>query len=568
MESNRTPCSTHPLVVQSSGNQTNSNANNSDNPVSSKIAPHMHKLLLCFLLFIGFTEVCAQDSDTLLIDPLIGTSIDQKKRKPTSLENAGKMINSEFDDSAPVISLDGNTLFFWSTRPEGYGFQDIYITEYDSSFGNWKFAKNIGSSLNNAGANIVLSITPDGRMLLIYRENRKADSLGYSDLAIVRKSYDGWSLPVQIKVDQFKSESGSALTAYLGADGKTLVMSMQNAESKGSEDLYISFVDKDTKAFSKPRNLGNINSTGADITPFLAPDNITIYFSSNRPGGSGGLDVYMTQRLDSTWQNWTPPVNLGKMVNTDGDDFHFKFPAAADFAYMVSTGRADTNYGGRDIYSIPIPPDFKPQPVAVVKGTVIDRASETKLGADIAYIRLSDGKYMGKAHSDPETGEYRVILPTGGIFAILAEGEGYIAISENLDTRNFSAYTEVVRNLYLAPMEVGEIIQMNNLFFELGSSKLQPESYPEIKRLALMLKSHPTLEIEVVGHTDNIGDEAFNRQLSLLRSQEVIKVLSNIGVDNNRITAIGYGSTQPSDTNDTPEGRHNNRRVEFVILAF
>jgi len=117
-------------------------------------------------------------------------------------------------------------------------------------------------------------------------------------------------------------------------------------------------------------------------------------------------------------------------------------------------------------------------------------------------------------------------------------------------------------------MEVGEIIQMNNLFFELGSSKLQPESYPEIKRLALMLKSHPTLEIEVVGHTDNIGDEAFNRQLSLLRSQEVIKVLSNIGVDNNRITAIGYGSTQPSDTNDTPEGRHNNRRVEFVILAF
>lgn len=521
----------------------------------------------CLLAFLFFSALrCfAQDSDTLMYDPLIGTSIDERPKSQTVLENLGPMINSSHDESAPVISLDGNTLYFWSTRPEGYGFQDIYMSQADTHSGQWNPARNIGKSLNNSGPNIVLSITPDGRKLLIFRENKKSAQPGYSDLAIVRRAYDGWSTPVQIKIDDFVNDAGSALTAYLGADGKTLVLSFQDHDSKGEEDLYISFIQKETKAFSKPRNLGNINTQQAEITPFLAPDNITLYFSSNRPGGHGGYDIYMTQRLDSTWQNWSPPVNLGPKVNTEGDDLHFKFPAAADFGYLVSAGVADTNYGGRDIYTVAIPPEARPRPVTIVTGKVIDRATERPLPAKITYIRLPDGKDMGSAQSDEESGEYRIILPTGGNFAVLAEGEGYIAVSENLNTMNVQAYTEVVRNLYLAPMQVGEVIRLNNLFFDLGSANLQPESYPEIERMALILRKHPTLKIEVAGHTDNIGDEGFNVQLSQKRAAQVIDVLVKNGIEAERIIPKGYGSSKPVDDNRTPEGRHQNRRVEIII---
>jgi outer membrane protein OmpA-like peptidoglycan-associated protein len=525
--------------------------------------------LLAFLssIFFWHPTIHAQVSDTLQYDPLIGTSIDSRPRTQTVLENLGPMINSPYDESAPVISLDGNTLYFWSTRPDGYGFQDIYVSHVDSVTGAWTQARNIGKTVNNSGPNIVLSITPEGRKLLIYRENKKNAQPGFSDLAIVRKSYDGWSSPVQIKIDEFVNQAGSALTAYLGVDGRTLVLSFKDSDSQGEEDLYISFMNKETKAFSKPRNLGNINSSYAEITPFLAPDNITLYFSSDRPGGLGGYDIYMTQRLDSTWRNWSPPVNLGPSVNTEGDDLHFKFPAAADFGYLVSTGAADTNFGGRDIYTVTIPSEVRPKAVTIVAGKVIDRATEKPLSAKITYIRLPDGKDMGTTFSDEETGEYRIILPTGHNYAVLAEGEGYIAISENLNTRGIQAFTEVERNLYLAPMVVGEVIRLNNLFFDLGSATLHPDSYPEIERLSLILRKHPSLVIEVAGHTDNIGDEAFNIQLSQKRAAQVIDVLIKNGIESSRLTSKGYGSSRPVADNRTPEGRQLNRRVELIIQS-
>jgi OmpA-OmpF porin, OOP family len=314
--------------------------------------------------------------------------------------------------------------------------------------------------------------------------------------------------------------------------------------------------------WTEPRNIGGIvNSKEADITPFLAPDGTTLYFSSGRPGGFGNNDVYVTRRLDSTWRNWSEPKNLGYPINTPGWDAYYTVPASGEYAYLVSTL---DGYGKSDIFRIRLPKELAPAPVLLVIGTVKDVKGNV-VPARVMYERLSDHKQLGTAYANPKTGEFTLALPAGEQYGFRAEHDGYYPQSENLDLRSLEQYTEVRKDLVLAPIVSGTTVRLNNLFFDYDKAVLRQESNAEILRLVEFMKSNPSMRIEISGHTDGRGADEYNLELSQRRADAVVRALEAAGIEASRLVARGYGKRRPIDTNDTEEGRQNNRRVEFTI---
>jgi outer membrane protein OmpA-like peptidoglycan-associated protein len=208
----------------------------------------------------------------------------------------------------------------------------------------------------------------------------------------------------------------------------------------------------------------------------------------------------------------------------------------------------------------------KPNPVVLIYGRVLNAKTNEPIEAEIKYENLSSGLEAGIANSNPNDGSYKIILPYGNNYGYSAKANGYYSVSENINLKKFSDYKEIEKNLYLAPIEIGEVVRLNNIFFDFNKYELKPESFPELDRIVKFLTDYPILEIELSGHTDNLGSHDYNQKLSENRANAVAEYLFTKGISRNRIMVIGYGETLPIDTNDTDEGRQKNRRVEFKIL--
>jgi outer membrane protein OmpA-like peptidoglycan-associated protein len=219
-----------------------------------------------------------------------------------------------------------------------------------------------------------------------------------------------------------------------------------------------------------------------------------------------------------------------------------------------------------DIMRIGLPEAARPKPVILVSGRVLDAKTKQPVVAQIHYELLPEGKDIGVARSGPTTGEYKITLPSGGRYAFRAEAPGYIAVNDNLDITTLKEYRELTRDLYLVPIEVGQTVRLNNIFFDFAKTILRDESFPELNRMADLLKSNPTMEIEIAGHTDNVGTDESNLALSRNRAIAVSDYLASKGINRSRMKVQGYGMSKPLATNDTEEGRQQNRRVEVKIL--
>ncbi|MEN2992647.1 MAG: OmpA family protein [Bacteroidia bacterium] len=477
-------------------------------------------------------------------------------------------INTPLHESAPVLSSDGRLLFFWRLDdPLGFGAQDIFWAQWEDSLGGLGPAQHLGGAVNDARGNIPFGISPDGQFLLVYKEFRNPRNpceLGFSR----RVLGDLWSAPVQLRIQNFYSESGSSLTAALGWDGRTLLLSMRGKESLGGEDLYVSFYDPDQRLWSEPKHLGPVLNTPKDeITPFLASDGITLYFSSNGRPDSKGLDIYVSRRLDDSWQQWSPPQRLPAPINSEADDYYFKFaPLRPDVAYLVSNDSAEV--WGRQIYRVPLPPAYQPRPVALVRGKVLERSLKRPIpNAEVRYYNLEERRLEGTALSADSTGEYQMLLPLGGLYGIVVLSPGYFSISEQIDLRQGASKSPIEKDILVAPIQVGEVIRLNGLFFATGDSTLSPESYVELERLAWLLSDRPTMRIEIIGHTDNVGTLEKNLELSRRRARAVARYLTGRGIASERLIVLGKGPLEPIADNRLPEGRALNRRVEFRIIS-
>ena len=480
-------------------------------------------------------------------------------------ENLGAKINSKYNDILPVISPDGS-LLFWTRKhhPDNVGGKDegddiMYAVRQKE--GSWSSAKHLGSPLNNSGNNSVVSVSADNNTLFLANSYLEDGSMA-SGFSMTHRTENGWSFPEKVKVENFYNRSGY-VESYLSANSKILLMCVARDDTYGDKDVYVSFRTNKNQ-WTKPKNLGPIINTFSNETaPFLAADNKTLYYSTNGKTGYGSHDVFMSKRLDDTWQQWTTPKNMGTTINTSNWDAYYRTDAKGKYAYLVST---QNSLGKADIFSIKLPQTASHEPVIMVHGKVLEKGTNLPISAEIEYEILPDGKNAGYARSNPTTGEYKIILPEANHFGYHAIAEGYMAVNENIDIEHIEEHRDLNVNLYLIPINNGKTIVLNNIFFLQGKFDLLPASFPELDRLVKILKENPAIEIEIGGHTDNKGNNTLNVKLSRNRADAVKQYLVDQGIDKKRITTQGYGSKFPIANNKNELTRKKNRRVEFKIL--
>jgi OOP family OmpA-OmpF porin len=485
----------------------------------------------------------------------------------------GSGVNTTYTEVFPVISPDGQTLFFdRKDDPNNISnpsdptkkHDDIYKSVKQSN-GDWSTAINVGGPLNNWSHNFVNSISPDGNtMLLANTYNADGSPKGAGASITKRIKGSGWSIPQEIKIEGFTNRN-DYVSFFMGNSNDVLFMSIENDESYGEKDIFVSFPKADG-SWSKPLNIGaTINTMQTEYSPVLASDNSTLYFASQGHYGYGGDDIFMSKRLDNTWTNWSNPVNLGPNVNTMEDDYAFSIPASGKEVYFYS-------YNGKenksDIYHLNLgqSQSIKPAPVYLISGVVYNAKTKKPMHADIVYETLSNGTQAGKASSDPDNGKYKIVLPAGDHYGYFAKADGFIAVHENLDVPDITVYTEIHKDLYLVPIEIGQTVSMQNVFFQQSTATLLGTSSPELDRLVVVLQTNPTVEIRIDGHTDNVGDAKKDMVLSQQRADAIKTYFISKGISAKRITTKAFGGTKPIASNATEATRKLNRRVEFTIL--
>ncbi len=381
-----------------------------------------------------------------------GLSLKPDVSKGFARQSVGDGINTPYAEVKPVITADGQTLYFSRQQyPENLGGeeddQDIYVAKIES--GEWGMAQNMEAPLNNKFPNGVIAVAGDGNtLLLINKYDRRGRS--ESGLSITRRDGSTWSFPEALEIDNNYNRSDFG-DYFLSANGKIMLLAVERRDTKGDQDLYVSF-DKGNNQWSEPMHTGTtLNSPEADFSPFLAPDNRTLYFASYGHNSKGGPDIYMSKRLDKSWTNWSPPKNLGNTINSAGFEAYFTIPASGDYAYLV------TDQGGiensRDIYVVAIPPEVMPDPVLTVMGRVLDANTLEPIQAKLVVESILDGFETAGAETNAENGEFEFILPSKDQYQIRSLAPGYGPVNELIDLLNYPETGIVEKTFYLKSLD-------------------------------------------------------------------------------------------------------------------
>ena len=510
------------------------------------------------------------------IDRII--SILQAPEEGIRMVNLGGNINTQAPEYGPVISPDGKKLFFTGRdREDGIGGEDIFVS-YNIN-GLWTISKPLAGNINTESNEYINSISADGNILVLF--GNYENSLGRGDNFYVEKTPKGWS-EIKIFPPPINSQYWDA-DAFLTADGNAILFSSERPGGIGpfhpkgdyyhgmfwgNTDIYV--VLKEGDGWSKAAiNLGSeINTQYTERTPFLHPDGKTLYFSSDGYPGLGKSDVFKSIRLsDSSWTEWSEPVNLGKEINTSEEDWGYKVTTDGKRAYFSTVN--DRGFGAEDIYYVDLPQNAKPErDVITITGKIIDEKGKP-IDAVIRWSDVDQQKEVGVAKTDPNTGEYFIALPVGRYYAYYADVKGFYSPVEYMDLTNTKTYKEIKNDVNLVSVEElknsGKSIKLDNIFFDFDKYDLKEKSYEALNTLLRFLKDNPDIAVEINAYTDNIGSEKYNLKLSENRASSVVSYLIQKGIDASRLLPIGHGKDDPVASNETEEGRALNRRVEFRI---
>ncbi|MCF8227945.1 MAG: OmpA family protein [Bacteroidales bacterium] len=514
------------------------------------------------------------------------------------IDNLGNAVNTKFDEYTPVINADETILMFTSTRDNTTGgdidsdyntyYEDIYITEKDGEV--WRQAVNPGKPLNEKSHDAVVGLSSDAQYVLIYKGEKNG-----GDIYICWKEEGEWQnpddLPKEINTDYHET------SATFSPDMKTLYFVSDKEGGYGGSDIYYARVEENSKPgkfkFEDAINMGSaINTPFDEEGVFMQADGRTLYFSSKGHKNMGGYDIFKTVYSNGTWSE---PENIGYPVNTPDDDVFFSVNLTGKHGYYSSFD--EHSFGGRDLYMVtflgPEKPvmhqsdyellafEEKPQKetmleeevelkefaLVMIRGKIMDQLTHSPLGVMVEIIDNQTNQLIASFISNEQTGEYLVSLPSGKSYGLAVKAKEYLFHSENFDIPPTTEVKEMYKDIYLKKVEVGSKIILKNIFFEFNKSNLRPESIPELERLVKLLNDVPTLKIEISGHTDNVGSQLYNQELSEKRAKAVVDYLLDKGIDEDRLTYKGYGFSQPIAGNDTEEGRAMNRRTEFKVIS-
>jgi outer membrane protein OmpA-like peptidoglycan-associated protein len=350
----------------------------------------------------------------------------------------------------------------------------------------------------------------------------------------------------------------------ISPDGRILYFVSTRAGGKGKSDIWKTTLSNDGN-WSAPVNMGDtINTSEDEFSPFIHPDNNSLYFSSKGHVGMGGFDIFLSRMNEN--KHWGTPKNLGYPINTLADETSLIVSSSGEMAYFASD---KLNGKGRvDIYSFDLYKEVRPLRVTYMKGKVINSKSNAPLEAKFELIDLATAKIIMESKSDISNGEFLVCLPTEKDYALNVSKDGYLFHSENFSLKEVADISKpFLMNIKLQPIEVGEAVVLKNIFFETASFNLKEESKIELTTLIQFLNYNPGVKVEIGGHTDNVGDKQYNVTLSQNRAQSVYNYLIEHAVDKSRLSFKGYGDSKPIAANDTDANKALNRRTEFRIVS-
>ena len=484
---------------------------------------------------------------------------------PYNPVNLGPNVNSPYDDYWPMLSTNGTRLYTTKNIPirkdmpfsRKNANEDFFIN-FLSPDSTWSPAQSIAplNTKTNEGAP---SISADGQTFVFTACNRK-DGYGKCDIYIAKRQHNGWTKPRNIgsPINTRNLERQPSLSP----DGKTIYFTSDRPGTDGLEDIWVSHLVNEK--WTEPVNLGDsVNTRGIEWAPFIHPDGQTLYFVSNGHLGMGGLDIFKSTRINDT--TWTKAQNLGYPINTVYDEQSLFVSVSGDIG-LISSDRAHDNRG-LDIYSFNLPASAQPNYVSYVEGVITDAKTNQAIQAKIELIDLKTGELLIQPESEAETGKYLLCLPSNRDYMINISNEGYMPYSEHIALGNKSRLHPLKKDIKLFAIELNASVILKNIFFELDSYELQSKSKSELSKLIQFLNKNPKVSIEISGHTDNQGSKEHNISLSNNRAQTVYNYLITHNIEPARLTYKGYGFSKPIDTNDTPEGRANNRRTEFKIIG-
>jgi OmpA-OmpF porin, OOP family len=553
-----------------------------------------------------------------------------------------KEVNTAYNEGSPIVSPDGKTLYFFvDSHPQNTfgkeGSQDIWTSTRDDK-GVWSAPKHLTAPFNQNKLNQVFNVLADGSVFI--RGNRTRNAVGFS----IVSPAGAWK---EINVRDFSNmNKGQFWGATISADLKHMVLYFSETAGSLSSDIYLSHLQPDG-SWMRPVKM-SISTNMDDFGPFISPDQKTLYFATNSPrqGRQGLIDIYKCARLDDTWNNWGPPVNLGKPLNTSAEDDYFSMDASGNVYVARSNSKLDggnldifvlapkavhVNLNGivyddktkqtlngasvdillKDVkpvslksdpsgkfktvlpetneysvsasaagyqhysgsFSVPnlngdtainieifLAPDSK---TLVINGTVTNKKTGEPLDAKLLITRRGDKTI--KLSPMTSSGSFSQEVPKTGMYILTASREGFISGTDSLNYNN-NKVSPMTKDLALQPIEVGVVVRMKNIYFDFNKATLKMESFPELEKVVTFLNDNPTVEIEIEGHTDNVGTDESNQKLSQDRSQSVVDYIVGKGISGDRLKAKGFGESKPIDTNETDAGRANNRRVEFTVL--
>ena len=467
--------------------------------------------------------------------------------------NMGDSINSKVSEYFPAISLDGNHLVF--TRRVGDTNEDFY--QSDRTANGWSLAQPLAGNINSPSNEGALNISQDGQWLIFTGCNFE-NGFGSCDLFISYLTKNGWSSPENMGPN-FNTEFWESAPS-LSPDKRDLYFASNRPGGYGGNDIYVSH--RENGRWSAPENMGPaINTAGDESAPFIHADNNTLYFTSNGLPGYGGDDLFVTRK--TTNGEWSVPENLGYPVNTIENEGSLIVAADGKTAYYASD-RADSR-GKLDIYTFELRNDLRPAKTIWVKGKVFDKKTGMGLPSSVELGDLGSKKIVSKLQTD-ETGNYLTTLPTGKDYAFNVSRKGYLFFSENFMLSGLVADSVYEMDIALQPIEANASIVLKNIFFDVNQYQLKPASQIELDDVVKMLKENPLLSIQINGHTDNAGKPADNLLLSENRAKSVVNYLKSKSIDPHRLSFKGYGDTLPVGSNATEAGRSQNRRTELKVL--
>ena len=487
-------------------------------------------------------------------------AIEYAKQKPLGNYNfqplnLGENINSKVSEYFPTITIDGKQLVY--TRRVNNFNEDFFGAELKES--KWSMSEGLPGDINTNQNEGAQNISQDGQWL-IFTGCNFPEGMGSCDLYISYLTADGWSAPENLG-RTINSEAWESAPS-LSPDKRDLYFSSNREGGYGNSDIYVSHRLANGR-WTEPENLGpEVNTAGNESCPFIHSDNQTLYFTSNGHLGYGGDDLFMTKKGPKNI--WSNAVNLGYPINTIENEGSLVVASDGRTAYYASD-RSDSK-GGLDIYSFELRDDIRPAKTLWVKGKVFDKKTSKGLPSAVELTDLSTQQVLSKVQTD-ETGSYLITLPVGRDYAFNVNRKGYLFFSENFSLSHNIPDSTYNIDIPLQPLEANAAVILRNIFFDVNKFDLQPASTSELDKVVLLLKENPTLKIQINGHTDNIGKPGDNLKLSNDRAKSVVNYLVTKGIDIKRLSFRGFGADQPIASNESENGRAQNRRTELKVIS-